>query len=521
MYHVSFGDEFVHNPDSISNVETPDFSYPPSQPQTSSFDQFHCFGCGDPLEESVRCQRCTCKWCRYGLRKGFCLFYASRDGNSSIDVPNLNSFNDPPNVFTHPPQPQYDSYSCELCGNDTHYGYDCPPCYNSNYSGFDQPMQYIIDHQEDLNQQRMNDVDDRWNKMIELGNKIIQILGEMILQRKQVANLSNYTPEPSRHFNFIYDDDDDYEESTIPLNEIDSQIPPSIAIAPVLLTMEPEDSRIMGDEDLNTIHEKESDEVIKSSVEHFVPIPSETEDTSGSDSECDFLACDDFSPINVSKGKSMTFSNPFFDSNDDVTSSYDESLSDVDVPEDNVLENIENKDSYDETDLLVTPLSDANEDECFDPRGDIDKIDAFDIPLDFEDGYYDSEGDVLYIESLLSDDTTPYLPPKEFLDRDPRSLSDTNDLKIMVKVFDPGTPKKTFSPTYMRLPFKDRHYIFFTYVIRIFLPYFTYPVDSLFLLSYGSENTIFDPGILAFHFLAPVASHRSGISFASMFIQRS
>ncbi|GJV57718.1 hypothetical protein Tco_1458723 [Tanacetum coccineum] len=125
--NASFGDEFVRNPDSISNVETPDFSYPPSQPQTSPFDQFHCFGCGDPLEDGVRCQRCTCKWCGYGLRKGFYLFCASRDGNSSIDAPNPNSFNDPPNVFNHPQQPQYKSYSCELCGNDAHYGYDCPP----------------------------------------------------------------------------------------------------------------------------------------------------------------------------------------------------------------------------------------------------------------------------------------------------------------------------------------------------------------------------------------------------------
>nr|GFB40771.1 hypothetical protein [Tanacetum cinerariifolium] len=83
--------------------------------------------CGDPLEEGVHCQWCICKWCGYGLREGFCLFCASRDGNSNIDTPNPNSFNDPPNVFTHPPQPKYGSYSCKLCGNDAHCGYDCPP----------------------------------------------------------------------------------------------------------------------------------------------------------------------------------------------------------------------------------------------------------------------------------------------------------------------------------------------------------------------------------------------------------
>ncbi|GJV14519.1 hypothetical protein Tco_1359842 [Tanacetum coccineum] len=68
--------------------------------------------------------------------------------------------------------------------------------------------------------------------------------------------------------------------------------------------------------------------------------------------------------------------------------------------------------------------------------GDIDEIDAFldiDISTDIEDGYHDSEGDILYLESLLSNDTILSLPPKVFLDHDPRSLNDINDLKIMVK----------------------------------------------------------------------------------------
>nr|GFA99395.1 hypothetical protein [Tanacetum cinerariifolium] len=244
------------------------------------------------------------------------------------------------------------------------------------------------------------------------------------------ANLCTHAPEPSRHFNSIcYDDDDDEEEKTIPLREIVSQIPPSI----------------------------ESDEVIKSSFEDLVSIPSESEDTSGSDSECDLHACDDFSHINVPEGKSMTFSNPLFDSNDDFTSSDDESPSDEEVPEDNVLEEIESKAYYDsnldEPALLVTPLFDSNEDECFDPRGDVVEINAFDIPLNFKDGYYDSEGDVLYLESLLSDDTTPNLPLEMFLGHDPRSLSDINDLKITVEVFDPGISKKIFSSTYWILLF--------------------------------------------------------------------
>nr|GEU84572.1 hypothetical protein [Tanacetum cinerariifolium] len=189
----------------------------------------------------------------------------------------------------------------------------------------------------------------------------------------------------------------------------------------------------MGDKHLDTIPETESDDVIKSSVEDLVPILSESEGIF--DDTCDMpfcdnsppldvlnqhfelfsdfndhcTSCDDFSSINVFEEKAMTFSNPLFNSNDDFTSSDDESLSDEVVLKENVKiysnplfefddeyissdvnplfyevsENIESKDSYDsnldEPDLLVTPLSDVNEDECFDPGGD--------DCLDFEDSH--------------------------------------------------------------------------------------------------------------------------------------
>ncbi|GJT19129.1 reverse transcriptase domain-containing protein [Tanacetum coccineum] len=94
-------------------------------------------------------------------------------------------------------------------------------------------------------------------------HKALQAICEKLNQQEQAAIVNTHTPEPSRRFNFIYDDDNDDEESTIPLNEIISQIPPSIAITPFLPTMKPEDSLIMGDENLSIIPEKESDEFIK------------------------------------------------------------------------------------------------------------------------------------------------------------------------------------------------------------------------------------------------------------------
>ncbi|GJS46672.1 hypothetical protein Tco_0596793, partial [Tanacetum coccineum] len=77
-------------------------------------------------------------------------------------------------------------------------------------------------------------------------------------------------------------------------------------------------------------------------------------------------------------------------------------------------------------------LYDAQIDEagCFDPGGDNDEIDAFlamEVPTYIEEGYYDSEGDVLYLESLLSDDTTHNLSPEVFFDHEPQHIENESN----------------------------------------------------------------------------------------------
>ncbi|GKF43151.1 hypothetical protein Tco_0129703, partial [Tanacetum coccineum] len=64
----------------------------------------------------------------------------------------------------------------------------------------------------------------------------------------------------------------------------------TIAITPVLPIKEPDNSLSMGDEHLDTVPATESDEVIKSSVEDLVPIPSESEGIP--DKMCDVLLCE-------------------------------------------------------------------------------------------------------------------------------------------------------------------------------------------------------------------------------------
>nr|GEX17199.1 hypothetical protein [Tanacetum cinerariifolium] len=69
----------------------------------------------------------TCCVCEGPLRGGFCLFCDSKAENSFTCDPNAYSFNNTSSNFNHLPQPQYETYLCELCGNNSHYGYDCQP----------------------------------------------------------------------------------------------------------------------------------------------------------------------------------------------------------------------------------------------------------------------------------------------------------------------------------------------------------------------------------------------------------
>nr|GEY14503.1 hypothetical protein [Tanacetum cinerariifolium] len=87
------------------------------------------YGNGKPL---------TCNKCGGMLRGGFCFpcnLEAENSYNCYQDDPSYNS--------NYLPQPQYENYLCNLCGNNSHDGYDCQqqfsfvyeqePSYNQNY----------------------------------------------------------------------------------------------------------------------------------------------------------------------------------------------------------------------------------------------------------------------------------------------------------------------------------------------------------------------------------------------------
>nr|GEV42194.1 hypothetical protein [Tanacetum cinerariifolium] len=108
----------------------------------SSFEQRSCFSCENPVDDQP-CRYCTYELCGYYNRGVPCLGCNSEAENSFTYEPTMYSYNDSLNFPDYPPQPQYDTYFCELHGNDAHYGYDCPPqvsffydqdsCFNQNF----------------------------------------------------------------------------------------------------------------------------------------------------------------------------------------------------------------------------------------------------------------------------------------------------------------------------------------------------------------------------------------------------
>nr|GEW44016.1 hypothetical protein [Tanacetum cinerariifolium] len=208
----------------------------------------------------------------------------------------------------------------------------------------------------------------------------------------------------------------------------------SIAITPDFLIT---DSLIMGDEHLDTITEKESDEFIKSSVEDLVPNLSEFED----ECECDVPDCDDSQTTKFS-----TFSNLFFD---DSTSSDDESsheevihemgfktysnlLFDLDeeiissefnrIHNEDIDSTLKN-DRFDTKSYLLESL--LNRDTLMSSSLKIDSLLAefageliflISIPPRIDEANCDPEEDIHLVKRLLYDNSSPR-PPKEFVSK--------------------------------------------------------------------------------------------------------
>nr|GEW76332.1 hypothetical protein [Tanacetum cinerariifolium] len=228
-----------------------------------------------------------------------------------------------------------------------------------------------------------------------LGNKQNKPEDTQELFRELFNDVQNIHDELAEYINtpgwnrlaFYNNGDDDDEDCTI-------------AITSDFLIM---DSLSMGDEHLDTIPEKESDEFNKSGIEDLIPNPSEFED----ECKCDVPDCDDSQMTIFS-----TFSNPLFD---DSTSSDDESSHEEAIHEmsfktySNPLfylnEKIISKFVFENSNanieyIFPSPIPNEDSDSL------MEEIDLFLTPDDpmppsIEDDDYGSERDILIHEELL------------------------------------------------------------------------------------------------------------------------
>nr|GFB80600.1 hypothetical protein [Tanacetum cinerariifolium] len=348
----------------------------------------------------------------------------------------------------------------------------------------------------------------------------------------------------------FYDDDDD-----------DDDMDYTITITHVLSTEKPIDSVSMGDEHLDTIPATGSDEVIKSSVENLVPIPSESEDIP--EHMCDVPFHDNSTPLDVSKDQFKDFS----ESNDEFSSINDDSFSidnidyveasppDYEIVSSEVMEIVIPEVGGIDDDILLTIKDDNLGEKLLNINLLIATIESLndnpipssncktngstttdsDISLsDYEAFYFNND----HIEEISSGSTTTHsdislsndqCPPtdrsdfthEEFTDELAHIIAPPEydcfyfwnlpDPCELISIFNFGI-RKNLSTTCVNLPIEDDHSPLLAYVVWIFLAYLTYPVIPPYLHSFGNEDTIFYPGITInrFYSLKPGLSHQCG-----------
>ncbi|GJS42710.1 hypothetical protein Tco_0567753 [Tanacetum coccineum] len=287
-----------------------------------------CFDCGD-LVRGLYCRECAL------IRKTLEEVFQNLQDTSRSSDDNTNVVNAPrepivvkqdPGENSSPSPPQIDhcchecgdsldgifcrQCTCKSCGKGAHYGYNCPtkvpiitnpePC---NTQTISEPLQNLQSLQQQClfrtcQQCGCNEYDGVcFYCKVGNGTPINVSTPYSSNDSPSVANhppQSQYVPyssiqkkEEEKRIAEEQASKDQYWKIPICYDDDEDD---TIAITPVLPIEEPDNSLSMGDEHLDTIPATESDEVIKSSVEDLVPIPSESEGIP--DKMCDVPLCE-------------------------------------------------------------------------------------------------------------------------------------------------------------------------------------------------------------------------------------
>nr|GEV51512.1 hypothetical protein [Tanacetum cinerariifolium] len=514
-----------------------------------------CYECGDPLKD-IFCHQCTCELCGRGAHYGYnCPLKVpvvpnqeafnnqtvdelpqtlpsfdptcySEDENSFTYDFTSNLVQDSPNVFSLPLQPLI--YSHEFCGNDAYYGQDC----SLQEANIDtQPFQYSVVPQPPQEEtsveflQKKRDQMDSVKTFLRKFNrisfyelpKVLSLAWETILEIDLAFDNRHCQPEDIlKLFQRLQTDVQNiHEELAVYINTLNRDGPTvcyddddedyAIAVTPSLSTEEPDNSLSIGDEHLDTVPTTESDELIKSSVENLVPIPSESEGIP--DNMCDVPFHDNSPPLDVSKYQFEDF----FDSNDESTSYDDNSFS---------IDNIEYVEASPPNFELVSSKSSSTslnflleETNTFD--NSLPKLETFCFDLEeISSGSTTTRSNISLPEyEVFYDDHVKEISSGSTTTHYDSSLYDSFIFDLLINPI-PIADRSDFYEfadelTHIISPPDES---LFAYVVWIFFPFLSYSVAPQYLLSLGNEDTIFDPGIFSYHISSfrPDVSHWSG-----------
>nr|GFB09976.1 hypothetical protein [Tanacetum cinerariifolium] len=325
----------------------------------------------------------------------------------------------------------------------------------------------------------------------------------------------------------------------------DDDVDYTIAITPVLSTEEPDNSLSMGDEQLDTIPATKSDEVIKSSVEVLVPIPSESKGIPNT--MCDVHLFNNPTPLEAKDQFEIVIN-----SNDDYSSSDDDSLyyenieyvdasphdsevvslevAEIVIPEDEEIKDDNLREKLLNVNRLIaktealkenpTPSPEfSTKSSSTSPKFILEETNTFDNSLpEFENFCFDlkeissgsttTHSDIFLSEydSFIFDLSNDQFPPTDRSDFTHEEFDDELAHIISPLEYD------CFYFWNLLDPVEDDHSPLLEYVVWIFLAYLTYLVIPPHLHSFRNEDTIFDPCIInnRFYSFKPGLSHRCG-----------
>nr|GEU45624.1 hypothetical protein [Tanacetum cinerariifolium] len=451
----------------------------------------NCARCGHPVDGSTNVVNIPLK-----------PFVVKQDHKSFVDkiICGLNKAPDSPHLYIFSPN----QFHCFHCNDALGDGEACQRCTCKRYrSGLSKGLCLICENNQNspmIPQDRVFKIKDAF------GNEQYKLKDVQELFHKLLNDVQNIHEELAKYINTPV-----WNRPAFYNNGDDDDVDYTIAITTVLSTEEPNNSLSMGDEHLDTIPATKSDEVIKSSVEDLVLIPSESKgipDTIYDDSlyyeNIEYVEASPYDSelvsleakkivipkdeeieddnlreklLKISSGSTTTHSDISL-SEYEAFSFYDDHIEEISSGSTTTQSNI----SLPEYDSFILDLSN----------------DQF-PPTDRSDFTHEEFGNEL----------THIISPSEY---DCFYFRNFPDLGERISILNSEIRENPSSTTCVNLPVEDDHSPLLPYVVWIFLAYLRYPVIPPHLHSFGNKDTIFDPGITINRFYSSKLglSHRCG-----------